>query len=381
LSQTEQSVETDAMKVVHIFKDCYPPITGGIEQHMNLLCRKLAKMADVTVLAPSRSLQRVEERLDGVRIVRVPEFGRYASVPLCPTAPLELHRLCPDIVHLHFPNPMGELTQLLGAAAIPFVVMYHADIIKQKVFLPLYRPILTLLFKRARKIIFSAHENIPVAPWISVHRHKSIVIPFGVEIESFSLSDSESTEVEALRSQLGGPLVLFVGAARYYKGLDMLFRAMVDVKGRLIVAGRGTQNTSLKRMANDLDVGDKILFCGEVSQSRLRILLHASDIFVLPSVDRCETFGIGQLEAMACAKPIVSTDLPTGVRSVNRHGVTGLVVPPGEPDALAGALNLLFSNPRLRAEFGNAARRRVEQEFGADRMVSKTLEVYREILG
>jgi glycosyltransferase involved in cell wall biosynthesis len=84
---------------------------------------------------------------------------------------------------------------------------------------------------------------------------------------------------------------------------------------------------------------------------------------------------------MECAKLIVSTDLPTGVRSVNRHGVTGLVVPPGEPDALTGALNLLFSNPRFRAEFGNAAGRRVELEFGADRMVSKKIEVYREILG
>ena len=123
------------------------------------------------------------------------------------------------------------------------------------------------------------------------------------------------------------------------------------------------------------------VFCGEVSPSRLRILLNAADIFVLPSIDRCETFGIGQLEAMACSKPIISTDLPTGVRSVNRHGITGLVVPPGEPDALAGALNLLLSNPRLRAEFGNAARRRVEREFGADQMVSKTLGVYREVLG
>jgi rhamnosyl/mannosyltransferase len=113
----------------------------------------------------------------------------------------------------------------------------------------------------------------------------------------------------------------------------------------------------------------------------LRILLHAADIFVLPSIDRCETFGIGQLEAMACSKPVVSTDLPTGVRSVNRKGVTGLVVPPGDPDALAGALNTLVSNPSLCAEFGSAARRRVEREFGADQMVAKTLEVYHEVLG
>ncbi len=369
------------MKVVHIFKDCYPPTTGGIEQHMNLLCRRLARNVEVAILAPSRSRRRVEENLDGVRIIRVPEFGRYASVPLCPTAPLELRRLRPDIVHLHFPNPMGDLTQLLGASKVPFVVMYHADIIKQRIFLPVYRPVLTLLFKKTAKIIFSAKENIPESPLISANRHKCEVIPFGIDIEEFRLRGTEENDqVAALRGEIGGSVLLFVGAARYYKGIDVLLKAMVQVKAGLLLAGRGTQEQSVRRAAADLGVADRIRFCGEVSQSRLRVLLNSTDIFVLPSIDRCETFGIGQLEAMACSKPIVSTDLPTGVRSVNRHGITGLVVPPGEPDALADALNILLSNPSLCAEFGEAARRRVEQEFGAEGMVSKTLEVYDEVL-
>jgi len=347
---------------------------------MNLLCRKLAPEADVTILAPSRSIHRVEQKLEGFRIIRIPEFGRYASVPLCPTAPFELHRLRPDVVHLHFPNPMGDLTLLLGAAHVPFVVTYHADIIKQKLFLPLYRPVLKRLFRKARRIIFSAQENIPSSFLQSEHRDKCMVIPFGVETEAFRLRGGEGDEVDALRRELGGGIALFVGAARYYKGLEVLLSAMPEVSGRLIVAGRGTQSASLKRMAVDLAVSDKVVFCGEVSPSRLRILLNAADIFVLPSIDRCETFGIGQLEAMACSKPIVSTDLPTGVQSVNRNGITGLVVPPGEPDALANALNLLLSNPRLRAEFGDAARQRIEREFDVDRMVSRTLEIYREIL-
>jgi len=318
--------------------------------------------------------------MEGVRIIRVPEFGRYASVPLCPTAPLELRRLRPDIIHLHFPNPMGDLAQLFGSASVPFVVMYHADIVRQKAFLPVYRPVLKMLFSRAGKVIFSAYENIPSSPPLAAYRHKCIVIPFGVETEAFAPQDQERVELDALRHEFGGRMVLFVGAARYYKGLDVLFRAMAKIHGHLVVAGRGTQDPWLKNMAGDLGVAGKVLLCGEVSQSRLRILLNATDIFVLPSIDRCETFGICQLEAMACSKPVVSTDLPTGVRSVNRHGITGLVVPPGEPEALAGALNLLLSNPCLRAEFGKAARRHVEQEFGADRMVSRTLEVYREVL-
>lgn len=368
------------MKVVHIFKDCYPPTTGGIEQHMHVLCRGLAQTLDVSILAPSRSRRRLEESLDGIRIIRVPEFGRFASTPLCPTAPLELHRLRPDLVHLHFPNPMGDITQLLGAFDVPFVLTYHADIIKQKLFLPIYRPVLNILFKKMRKIIFSARENI-VASLAGECQHKCVVIPFGVEIDEFKLQGQEAAEVEILRRELGGPAALFVGAARYYKGLDVLLRAMTKVEGRLIIAGRGTQDPSLKRMASDLGVMERVRFCGEISPSRLRILLHAAEVFVLPSIDRCETFGIGQLEAMACSRPVVSTDLPTGVRSVNRHGITGFMVPPGDPNALADALNRLLSDMSLRTEFGEAARRQVEREFSAGRMVSKTLEVYREVLG
>jgi glycosyltransferase involved in cell wall biosynthesis len=103
--------------------------------------------------------------------------------------------------------------------------------------------------------------------------------------------------------------------------------------------------------------------------------LLAPILFVLPSINRCEKFGIGQLEEMACWKPVISSDLPTGVRSTNRHGITGLVVYPGDTDALTGAISILLSDPHLCAEFGSPARRRVESEFSAVRMALKTREV------
>lgn len=369
------------MKVVHIFKDFYPPTTGGIEQHMQLLCRHLAGNIDVTVLVPSRSGRRKEEYLEGVKIIRVPEFGRYASAPLCPTAPFELHRLRPDIVHLHFPNPMGDLTYLLQGRKIPLVVAYHSDIIKQRVFLPAYRPILRLLFKRVRRILVASEEYIASSPLLSEFRQKCALIPYGVDLEAFVPRNAEGTEIESFRRRHGNRLVLFVGALRYYKGLDILLRSMTKVEGCLVIAGRGTEGESLKRMAQQLGIANKVVFTGEVSESKLRILFNGTDVFAFPSIDRCEAFGIAQLEAMACGKPVVASDLPTGVRLVNRHEVTGLLVKPGDPAALSEALSRLLDDPVLRENLGRAARRRVEQEFSADLMASRTLGVYREVLG
>ena len=217
------------MRVVHVFKDYHPPTPGGIEQHMQLLCTKLARELDVAVLVPSRSRRRVAERLDGVSVVRVPEFGRYASVPLCPTMPRELARLRPDLVHLHFPNPMGDLADLLGAPGVPLVVTYHADIVRHRALLPLYRPLLVRTFAAARKIVAGSADYLASSPLLRRYQSKCTVVPFGVDLEAFALSDGERAQVDQRRAALGRPIVLFVGVLRHYKGLDVLLRALTGV--------------------------------------------------------------------------------------------------------------------------------------------------------
>jgi len=368
------------MRVVHIFKDYYPPMTGGIEQHMRLLCTGLTRQIEVIVLVPSRSRRAIKECLEGVSVIRVPEFGRYASVPLCPTMPVELHRLRPDIVHLHFPNPMGDLAYLLGGWQVPLVLTYHADIIKQRLFLPVYRPILAHLFKKLRRIIATSAEYIASSEFLSQYQAKCTVIPFGIDLAGLALRNGESDEVAKQRLDYGGRLLLFVGVLRYYKGLDVLLRAMTRVEGALVIVGRGPEREALETLATQLGIAGRVTFLGEVTEAQLRLLLHAADVFVLPSIDRCEAFGIAQLEAMACGKPVVSSDLPTGMRFVNQHGVTGLRVLPGDPEALAEALQQVLDDAGLRARLGCAARARIEQEFTAERMIARTLEVYREVL-
>jgi glycosyltransferase involved in cell wall biosynthesis len=368
------------VRVVHIFKDYFPPTTGGIEQHMNVLCRGLARHVEVAVLVPSRARRRTEEVLDGIKVFRAPEFGRYAAVPLCPTMASELRQLRPDLVHLHFPNPMGDIAYLVGTGQVPLVISYHADVIRQRSLFPFYRPLLARVFERARRVIASSEEYISSSSVLSTYLRKCSIIPYGVDLPSFSLRDGEPGEVGKRRRDHGARLVLFMGVLRPYKGLDVLLRAMTRVEAHLVIVGQGPESRATEALAVQLGLARRVTFAGEVSEVERRILLHTSDVFVLPSIDRREAFGIAQLEAMACGKPVVSSDLPTGVRFVNQNGVTGLTVPPRDPEALAAALNRLLGNEDLRARLGQAARARVEREFAAEQMIDRTLALYQDVI-
>jgi glycosyltransferase involved in cell wall biosynthesis len=368
------------LKVVHLFKDYFPPTTGGIEQHMALLCTGLARSMDVAVLVPSHSVHKHRETINGVDVVRVPEFGRFAAVPFCPTMPRELARLKPDIVHLHFPNPMGDSSYLFSRS-VPLIISYHADVIRQRRLLPLYLPILNAVFKRASRVIAAAEENIASSPVLTRYKDRCTVIPYGIDLPAFELTDTERIIVEQRRTAAGEGTVLFVGVLRPYKGVDVLLRAMARVKAKLVIVGRGPNRLELSSLAARLGISNRVSFLGEVSESERRILLHSCDVFVLPSIDNREAFGIAQLEAMACGRPVIASDLPTGVRFVNKNQMTGLLVPPGDSDALAAALQRLLGDERLRQTLGNAAKRRAELEFSADRMVRRVQQVYEEVLG
>jgi rhamnosyl/mannosyltransferase len=103
-------------------------------------------------------------------------------------------------------------------------------------------------------------------------------------------------------------------------------------------------------------------------------------VFVLPSHLRAEAFGIVQLEAQAAALPVVCTELGTGTSTLTQHGVTGFVVPPADPRALARALDVLLANPMLARRMGAAGQARVRHEFSTARMVERTAQVYADVL-
>jgi rhamnosyl/mannosyltransferase len=151
---------------------------------------------------------------------------------------------------------------------------------------------------------------------------------------------------------------------------------MKDIDAKLIIIGDGPWRFKLKLLAGFLGLGNKILWLGDISDESLPIYYHACDLFVLPSCSVAESFGLVILEAHASGKPVVSTDLPTGVTFTNLHQETGLVVPPRDSVALAKAINYLLNSKELRRRYGRNARKRVEREFTKEIMTKKFLTLY-----
>jgi rhamnosyl/mannosyltransferase len=207
-----------------------------------------------------------------------------------------------------------------------------------------------------------------------------VVIPHGADLRRFAATAEVQRRAQELRQRYAPPLILFVGLLRYYKGLSFLIEAMSQIPARLLVVGEGPQGQEWRELSRQLGLEDKVIFLGRVSDEDLVALYHACDVFVLPAIHRSESWGAVQVEAMACGKPVVCTELGTGTSFVNLHGQTGLVVPPRDTAALAQAIGTLLQDEPLRQQMGRRARERAENEFSFTTMVRRLVDLYKDVL-
>jgi rhamnosyl/mannosyltransferase len=207
-------------------------------------------------------------------------------------------------------------------------------------------------------------------------------VPYGIDFTPFETAAATAAGVELKRAS-GRRLVIFaIGRHVYYKGFEFLVRAMRDVRddATLVLGGTGPLSEPLKELASSLGLAGRIVFPGRIADDALPAYYHAADVFCLPSVEQSEAFGLVQIEAMACRKPVISCELGNGVSYVNRDGVTGLVVPPADPHALAIALNRLLDDGALRGRMGEAGYVRAKSEFTIEAMTRGMLSVYQAVL-
>jgi len=366
------------MRILQLGK-FYFPVVGGIETALKDICESLSDQVDFRVVVANTSL-RTEHENGKIAVTRVASAGKLFSCSMAPTYPLWARKFNADILHVHLANPLAEVSGLIARRDIPVVAHFHSDVVRP---LPgplraVYNKFLHAFYRRANCIVVPTPRHIDVSDFVPYYREKCRVVPFGISVSKFDLNERLSRKVEALKD--GRPTVLFVGRLVHYKGVEFLIRALENVNARLWLVGTGPLEESLKQLAVEKGMADRVIFLGHVSDEDLVAYYHACDVFALPSITNQEMFGLVQLEAMACRKPVVSTDLPTGVSWVNQHGKTGYSVKVGDPTSLRQAIELLLSSRELRAELGAAGRARVEQQFSSAKMAEAMLQVYREVL-
>jgi len=369
-------------RVLHVYKDYFPPVMGGVEMTINLLAEGCRSRFETTVLVNSGDRTNSETLINGVRVVKVSEWRRAASAPVSPAFVTALAREArqADILHFHHPNPTGDLARFLSRPTAPAVMTYHSDVVRQKWAMIGYGPLQQWMMNHCEVIMPTSPNYMASSPWLQRHTSRCTVVPLGIRVEEFDGTPDLTLSAKSFRNAYQRPLVLFVGRLRYYKGLQYLVRAMPHIDADLLLAGTGPMQNELVQMAAQLHVADRVHFLGDISDEEKLIAYHAADVFCMPSHLRSEAFGLSQVEAMASGLPVVSTRIASGVPFVNQDGVSGLTVEPENPAALAEAINLILTDDQLRQRFAAQARERAFSEFSAQRMCEQVMDVYDRVL-
>lgn len=378
------------MRIAHVTATFLPYYSGtGVVCYHNAL--GLARLGhDVTVITaahPPGQFTYPEE----ITVRRLPVAFRIGNAPLLPRLVHELQGF--DIVHLHYPFIFGDLLlwSSLQVRGIPFVLTHHNDLIGDGL-----RPLLfdgysaiaaRLLFGSARKLAAVSLDHAAhcrLAPLFRKRWSDVVEIPNGVDAELFNPHIDGSALREQYSIPSDAPLILFVGVldrAHHFKGAGLLlkaFAALKHVTAHLLFVGDGDLRSQFEVEAAALGIGSRTHFVGSVSNENTPPFYAASDLVVLPTAPP-ESFGMVLIEAMACGKPVITSDLP-GVRSVVSNGEDGLLATTGDTADLRAKLADLIDDSERRHAMGARGRAKVEARYAWPAIIPRLADLYEQVV-
>lgn len=379
------------MKVT-LVNSFFPPWRGGAETYAFSLAEALVTRGhQVTVHCGCTPLLAGRSSRAGISIVRHRVITKVYGTPVMPSLIHELRNVDSDVLHGNFPSPFIAFTVAATSRSlrIPAVLTWHNDL-----------PPVT----SAARVLIETHDRIILPRYIQVYRRiiatseyyarrsrilHSLqrlvqVVPNGVDCTRFNPAQYSNIVREKL--QLGDKFtVIFVAALtkwHRYKGLDVLlkaFRHLTQVHdAKLIVVGDGELKTYYKSISHSLGLDSSVCFVGDVNDAELPQYYSASNASVLPSKDMSEGFGLTLLEANACGIPVIATEVG-GIPSVVKNGHNGILVPPNDPQSIAGAILTLIKSPKVARGLGRNGRKFAETRDWKNTAASME-NVYQETL-
>lgn len=368
----------------------------------------------VCVVTPGRPGLPERETFDGVEVVRFPfvlpedlTYGRVAQSKVGTLARLnrlvtmaryllaqyrhsviEGRRFGAQIVHGHWAIPTGPA--LVGCAlrlGLPSVITLHGGDVYVNVAegydFPTrwyIRPILRWTLRKASALTAISEDCKMHALKAGAREQNISVIMNGADLRRFSPAENSRLHSE---NPFGQHMVFACRQLFPRKGIRFLIEAVAKLRLKyrdisLILAGDGFERPTLEKLAKDLGIEDRTTFLGWTSNKTLPPYYRGCAVSVIPSLE--EGFGIPAAEAMGCEAVVVATDAG-GLPEVVKDGVTGFVVPKGNTDALADAMDRVLADPQLRLRMGKAGRQRALERFDWDRSVAQFNEVYKNLCG
>lgn len=370
------------MKILHLGK-FYSPIEGGIESINRFIVETFVDNQQ-RIISFNNEHKSTEDTIEGVPVVRASSQGVLASQPVSIKYYWELRRnlkmFNPDVVHLHYPNPLAALYLLLNRKNYKLIVHWHSDIIAQRLIYKIIRPIERILLQKADKIIATSPNYLDASECLQKYRDKVTIIPCSIDEDRFKLQDNDFEKINKIKQQYGNkPIVFFIGRHVEYKGIRYLLESEALVKEDCVflIAGQGLLTNSLKAKYNS----KRIHWIGKLSDDELRYYYHAASLFAFPSITRNEAFGVVLAEAMFCGCPALTFTIEgSGVNWVSLNNVTGIESPNKDSKTFALAIDKLLKNASLFTEYSKNAKLRVENLFTKERVSQLYREVYSQLI-
>lgn len=352
----------------------YPPYAGGIGNGAQRINEMLSDRHAVSVFTP-----------DNLKPWLKMGHGAFA-----PQLFFQLRKF--DYIYLHYPFfGTAEIVWLfkLFFKRPKLVVQYHMDVRG----LSLLGKILSIPSNLIRRSLLNQAETIicgsldyvkngQIKKFYKSHSHKFQEIPFGVDINKFQpklinrhLENKAIARAQEIVHYINDKFIkrnrlnlLFVGGldqAHYFKGVEVLLKALATTTNhnwQLKIIGDGNLRPHYEIMAQTLKINKNIEFTGKLSEAELIRAYQNADLFILPSINSNEAFGLVLIEALACGVPVIASNLP-GVRQVFNDHEHGLLAEPGSINDLKSKIDFIFNNEEMRRIMSLSARRLAEQKY------------------
>jgi len=371
------------VKTLNIYRTYYPDPPGGLQEAIRQICLATSSHGienTIFTLSPQnipKNIQRPEANIVRERSWVTPascDIGGLASLSTFSSLSSQA-----DVLHYFHPWPFADVLNILKGTNKPAVLTYISDIVKQRFLSKAYAPLMWHTLRRMDVIIANCPAYAQTSPILSHSsiRNKVKVIPLGIDEHSYPKSGDDSIfkKIGIIKSE---PYFLFLGVLRYYKGVHTLIEASAQIKGKIIIAGSGPEESQLKQQVLELGLKN-VIFAGQVTNKEKVSLIQQSLALVLPSHLRSEAYGMVLVEASMFSKPMISCEIGTGTSFVNLNEKTGFTIPPESPINLAAAMHKLLDNPKIAHEMGVNARKRYEQLFSAHVLGKAYSEVYKSL--